>query len=402
MIVIHADLYAGRVHIDLDAVLNAINVRLRLIVEPALVEATMVDLGRASVTPSRLDWVAFEQSWRARSGPERKPSERTPKPVTSNRAQAASLRRIEAAAARRRDVPYLDGFCQIANESGRFRAYVSEARGTPMSVRQAKREVTAHLRGLAEVYPDPPCFAQAIRGSMVALRGLGWIVTLDDRVLAAAPSRKVEPRAVDTERLARIRTLRDTKVAAAATLVVVRLSIEEIADLKIEDIDEDGSVVRSLNDCELVPAELRPILRAQRISRVRTGAPPNHRFLAGGARTLNSRHAALSVRMGLGLAKVSQQWREVLGAPGRDERWLGERGITIRRLKYERARNAARLEADKLSDEAIEALRARASGPVGRPCLCPRTHVKPRLLKETHGRNRRGRPQAMTHPWRVR
>lgn len=400
VIVNHADNYPGSVIVGLEAILVEIRVQLWLVVEPALVEATLVELGRVSVSPPRLGWAAFERRWRERSGEVRKPGTPTTLRIASERAYSAARERIGEALDRRRDVPYLAGFCLIANDSEQLRAYKREAGGRSTSVRHTRLTVAARLRSLEETYRDLACFAQAIHGSGVALRRIGWKVTLDERVLAAGAYRGSVSRTIDSERLAHLRLYRDPQTAAAAAVACLGLAIDEMVGVRIKDVDEDGSMIRSLNDCVPVPAELRPILRAQRISQVRRGAEPNHRFLDQGTRKLSARHAALLVRVGLGLAKGTQPWREILAAPARDERWLLERGVTIRRLKGERARTPARLESDKLRDQAIEELRARGHVPIGAPCLCPRPHVKPRLLNETFGDWRRP-PPSPSHPWRT-
>lgn len=400
VIVNHADNYSGSLLAALEAVLVEIGARLWLVVEPALIEATTVDLARASVTPERLAWAAFERTWRERSGRVHKPAVQSNLVVASDSVEGGALERIQEALARRRDLPYLAGFCMIANDSEHLRAYKREAGGRSTSVRHIRLTVAARLRSLEETYRDPACFAQAIHGSGVALRRIGWKVALDERVLATGAYREPVFRAIDSERLAHLRLHRDPQVAAAAAVACVGLAIDEMVGVRIRDVDEDGSMIRSLSDCVPVPAELRPILRAQRISQIRRGAEPNHRFLDRGTQKLSARHAALLVRVGLGLAKGTQSWREILAAPARDERWLLERGVTIRRLKGERARTPARLESDKLRDEAIDALRARGHGPIGAPCLCPRPHAKPRLLNETFG-DWRKRPPSPSHPWRT-
>jgi hypothetical protein len=268
------------------------------------------------------------------------------------------------------------------------------------SVHQTKLRVAACLRGLALDYPDPACFAQAIRGSAVALRRVGWIVTMDEGVLAAAARRVPPPNSVDPEHLAHVRLFRDPQVAAAAALACMELAIDEIADIRTQDVEEDCSAIRFESDCVPVPAQLRPILRAQRISRVRSGAELTCRFLAVDTCALTARHVALFIRVGLGLANGSRAWKQILASPAKDERWLAEHGVRIRRLKNPRLRTPDRIESDRLRDEALAALRVPIRGLMRAACACPEPHVKPKLLNETFGTYGKRQSPGASHPWR--
>lgn len=404
VIVIYADHYPGNVLAELGEVFAEIGVQLWLVVEPALIEAVAIALDRASTPATRLDWAAFERTWRERTHAPGMPRTSSPialqaPSVPARGDDAVALKRIHVALGRRCDVPYLTGFCEIANDATRLSAYVRAARGAPASVQQTKLLVAARLRGLAASHRDPACFAQAISGSAVAIRRLGWSVSLDERALAAACDTEPVPAPVDAGPLSRLRRIRDPQIAAAAGLSCLGLAIHEMADVRLRDLSEDVAAIDLVLDSVPVPVELRAILRAQRISRLHSGSDPSHRLLAEDERSPTRSHVALLVRMGLGLAVGSRAWKEVLAAPARDERWLSRHGVTIRRLKYERLRTADRIRSDGLRDEAIRALRAgRAS--TDPPCMCPEQHVKPKLADETFGARPR-QPVSMSHPWRT-
>ena len=67
VIVSHADHYPGPVLVELDEVLTELGVRLWLVIETALMEATVRGIKQPSGDPARLNWAAFEHAWRERS-----------------------------------------------------------------------------------------------------------------------------------------------------------------------------------------------------------------------------------------------------------------------------------------------------------------------------------------------
>lgn len=394
----HADHYSTPVLTELDTVLQAVGIRLWLVFETTLLDAAMGELGRVSPSPQRVHWAAFEQKWREPLEGVRSSATIGNLPVVGHPVPLRASKPHQRPSLQSMTRPYLTGFCAIANDSRPLQPSVYGARRGAGSASEVKRLVAARLRLLAESHPDSACFAQAIRGSGVALRRIGWTVILDEAVQAGAASR--EPAQVDPALLARLRASRDPQVAAAGALGFLKVALTDIRDVRIVDVDEDGSVVRFGDDGVRVPAELQPMVRAQRIARVRSGADPTHYFLADDASTLTARHVAVIVRVALGLSNGSRPWKEVTAAPTRDERWLLARGVEIRRLKGERVRTAGRIESDKLRNDAIKLLRRRAC-PIDARCLCPEPHPQPTLLNERFGSRGKGHSACMSHPSRT-
>lgn len=394
----HADHYPAQVLIQLDSILIEIGAVLWLVVEPVLVEAAIVDLRRGFVTPRRLDWKAFERTWRGRSRPVSKRVVTNPSSV--ERDCVGELERIRAPL-RRVDWAYLGGFADIANASGPRVARIRASSDSLPTGYNTKAWVAGRLRKLIDSYPDLGCFAQAVRGAAVALRRMGWMVSLDEGSLAFSACRDPVPCTLEPAALQNVRRTRDPEVAAAAALACLRLAIEEIRDVRVEDLEDDGSAVRVGRDSITVPVELRPMLRAQRISRGDGGADPSHRLIARHAKRFKGQHVAMLVRVGLGLTEGSAAWKERMAAPSGDERWLIDRGVVISRLENLRIRTPRRFESDRLRAEAIKALREGTGGRGGEPCLCPMPHGKPELVNVTFGAYGRLHPAPADHPWRV-
>lgn len=255
---------------------------------------------------------------------------------------------------------------------------------------------------------DPVCFIQAIRGTAVALRFIGWIVTIDEHVFAPEASAPAdgEPllNPILADRVVHLRLFRDPRVGAAGAFACMGLPFEEIADIQVCDVEADGSMVTLGRDRVQVSEELRVFLRAQRISRLRAAAKPDDQLFEGGwegSSHLIARHVALMARVGLDLTNGSLAWKEAAGALAKDERWLAQRGVTIRVLRNARRRTPERLESDGTLPNAVETMRTARGGAVAADCRCLQPHAMPELLNESFDAYNRPVVGA-NHPWRNR
>jgi hypothetical protein len=389
VIVNHAEHYPVDVLIDMDELLGAIRVRLWLLVEPVLVEMVTMDLGPQSRPPTRMDWPAFEHHWSDRPVVVSGETAGATRQVAAASAWEAQYERLRAATGRRLDLPYLAGFCAIAN-GGR-------------DARPKKTAITALLRNLLVAHDDPLCFAQAVRGSAVALRAIGWDVTLDLRRLAGSAAGEPLAEPTDVARLGDLRLFRDPQVAAVAALASLELAREEILELRLHDVSKDGSTIDLWHDAVIVPEVAQAIMRAQRIARLRDGAAVSDHFLTEGNRPISVRRFASIVLAALEEIGRYIPWQEVRDRPAEDERWLLERGVAIRWLaRLERAsrRPMEALESDNLLREALEKLAATTVHPVGYTCRCVEPHLAPTLLEKRFGGPARRAPQPASHPWR--
>jgi hypothetical protein len=382
--------------------LRSVGARLWLIVEPALLEGVRVNLVQAKSTPSARDWATFERSWLEHAGAER---------VSEQPAQSSHLlggvERIGSAApsvrALRLHPRYLAGYCDVADDNEQLRPRAGKRNGSTTGVRQTKFRVAARLRALVESHLDPICSAQAIRGSAVALRHIGWVVAFSERALTPAGGEPLRERIL-ADRASQLRRFRDPRVGAAGAFACLGLTFEEIVEIRIGDVETDGSALTLPDECMRVTPDFRAILRAQRISRVRAGAGSDDRFFEGGWEGivgLTPRHVALMVRVGLDLKNGSLAWREVAGALSKDERWLADRGLTIRRLRNPHRRTTERLESDEALQKAVESMRDPRRWAAAEDCLCLEPHAKPELRNNAFGAYNRP-VVGPNHPWRNR
>lgn len=169
--------------------------------------------------------------------------------------------------------------------------------------------------------------------------------------------------------------------------------------MAIGDVAGDGSTLRFVRDLLPVPAELSPILQAQRLLRVRAGATPDEPLFTRDGAAASPGYIGMLARVALGISSRSTVWRRIVAAQERDERWLAERGVFVHRLRNQRRRTSDRLRSDAQRIEVMRVLQGGGRGGVADNCSCPGGHGAPRPVVPP-ARQLAPRPQAANHPWR--
>ena len=314
VIIHHADRYPAEVMLEVDRILTAAGARTWLVVDASIHPLVVQDLeALGPIDPA--SWADFRAHWRTLAA--------EPPGVTAGAmarldpvpAWAVQHDRLVRASERGMDLPYLEGFCAAASWT--------------RSARPRKVKIAAHMRECLARYDDRECLVQAVRGVAVALHQTGWQVTLDLQRLAQHGAGAPLARPGDIARLGQIRHFRDPAIAATTALASLELTRDEILGIELGDVAVNGDLINLWHDSLEVPAVVRPILRAQRISRLRDGARAVDAFLTDGRQPLSVRRFATIVLAGLEEIGASIPWIELDERPGADERWLLERGIAL-------------------------------------------------------------------------
>jgi hypothetical protein len=389
VIVHHADPYHPAVLDELEELLTRAGARLWLVVEAAthaLVVQELAGLQRVET----ITWSEFEAFWTPFAcveSPEPSGARSRLDPAPAWSTQHA---RLERAAKRHMDLPYIEGFCEGASWT--------------RDERPSKAAIARRLRTALTRFDDPECLVSAARGFAVALHELGWQVTLDLERLARHASGTPLRKPGDVVRLGDVRRFRDPQVAALTGLAALELARDEILGLQLADVASEGDEINLWHDKLTVPEVLRPVIRAQRLRRLRAGALESEPLFMDGRRPLSARRFATLAIAGLEELESALPRVPLHERPAADERWLLERGIAISWI--------ARADRRSIGPAGVpgEDLLLRVVGELARPyeirrpeaCVCAVPHDHP--VAPSSGtwpsRNNHARPAA-DHPWKT-
>lgn len=255
----------------------------------------------------------------------------------------------------------------------------------PRRPRPTRADAARGLRSILEPIIEPRCLVAATSGAADALETLGWQLSLDTRRLARHLKGSDDPVEAQ-ERVANYRAFwifRDPVPGALWVLTRLEVSLDEILGLSCQDVADDGSMVGVAGEWFDIPPAGRPLLRAQRTSRVLDGADAGARFIVREhgrpaderwiVRTLSATAAEAAVRF------LDADLREHVGA---DERWLASRGISLAWIERSR-RVALRREhgGSGGTETRVRTMHAHAvAGGHRAACACADTHPLPRAI----------------------
>ncbi|HEY3548651.1 MAG TPA: hypothetical protein VGK17_21460 [Propionicimonas sp.] len=389
VIVHHADPYPPTVLHELEALLTRAGARTWYVVDASVHPLVVQEMEQTGAVESQ-SWAAFRAHWEplsAGNAVEPAGSEGRLDPAPAWAIQHA---RLERAATRRIDLPYIEGFCAAAG-------WTRRERPTKVAIAGAMRETL-------DRFDDAECFVAAVRGLAVALHELGWQVTLDVARLAGQSCGVPLSQPGDVVRLGQIRHFRDPRTAAVTALAALDLSRDEILGLQLADVARDGDRIELWHDTLNVPEVVRPVLRAQLLVRTRDGAVGSDPFFVDGRRPLSARRfATLAIA---GLEELGSEIPQVPlhQRPSADERWLLERGVALRWMT-----RADRQPTGPAGMSGVDAL-LRVIGELAHPddlrrpvaCVCTPPHSQP--VAPDVGTwppvRQHARPSS-THPWKT-
>jgi hypothetical protein len=387
VVVNHADHHPVGALAHLAATTALAGSRLWLVVDPStagwVVESISAALGEIR------DWESFEH-WSSTPRGRVERSGGTLKPIPRRCGLTSHLVSTQAHV----DSVFLTGYCAIANNARELRLFssgVTRAR----SVLTARNRICERLRRLSSLFTDAECFHRALEGSALALRYVGWSLSLDTH--AADLAHGVIGGDEISELAERLRRFSNPLVTASASLIAVGMTLREAADLVIRDVDFEATHVVLDGNRVAIPLPLRKFVRAQRFARFLDGDLPNGFLLNDGSRRRSTRSIGVLARLGLGLAPQDATWKAVLAFPGKDERWLRAIGLSLTRRG---GRHRGSADSDrKLRAVAAEAVR-RPFAPASSRCGCLQPHGQPKLDDPRFGLTA-PHPAGPSHPWRT-
>lgn len=232
------------------------------------------------------------------------------------------------------------------------------------------------MRRILEGVSDPACLYPMVKGIAVAQRPYGWDVIIDRRAIAIGP----QPSAVGTAPPAGFRAFwifKDALRGAAWTLMSLPITTGEAFDVRLEDVVGDGSAVSIQGEWFEIPDDARPLLRAALIEHEFRGAAADTPLLAradGRPRTdqwLLKIVTAAAAEAGVRVLDDKLRLR-----PSSDERWLLDRGVSLRWLirGSRLQRSETPVDLDHRGRQLREAIARRPPMPA---CDCERGHSLP-------------------------
>lgn len=251
----------------------------------------------------------------------------------------------------------------------------------PRPERPTKAQAAGELRRVLEPIVDRRCFAAAVTGAGLALRAFGWDLQLDRAVLArgAAEERaRIDEAWAPTYRAFWI--FRDPVPGALWTLTRLPVTVGQVLELRLDDVVEDGSMVGVDGEWFEMREDARPLLRAQLMSRRRDGADGKERFIVRHKGAATERWVVQVLTATAAEASVRVLDREFRFRPGPDERWLAERGVSLRwisrreRTKRGLERGGYRDLDDRIAKAGTALLNREGDKP---DCVCARAHATP-------------------------
>ena len=250
------------------------------------------------------------------------------------------------------------------------------AASIPAARRRTADLLASALRDSFAGFEDPVCLGAAARGAAVALQEYGWSLSLGLPVLAGveAPLPPTRARGLTA---AQINAFYDPLVAAALVLDALQVGLTEMTLVHRHAVAPDGSTVTVGAEAIEVPADLRPILRAQLAV---PGARPTDALL-GDPYAVSTHWLVSTIVAAYAEHNVLIVPDDLRDRPWRDRRWLLDRGITVKRASSSR-RPARSITHDP--EETARTIRSTlagdwAEGRAGtRDCRCAARHVPPK------------------------
>jgi hypothetical protein len=252
------------------------------------------------------------------------------------------------------------------------------AAAIPQPERPTKVQLAGAIREILESIPDPACLVAAVAGIATAQLPYGWRIGVDAPRAAAGP----RPRPLGPTRTGRFRALwifRDALPGAACVLTCLPITLAEALEVRVGDVAGDGAMVSIRGEWYDLPPDARPLLRAALFEHARAGSTEDAPLLVrSDGRPRTEQWLVSAVKAASAEASIRVLGADLRMRPTADERWLDERGISLRWLpRGERTRNAPT--ADDLEATAAfyqDAIaRERALPPCG--CLAPHRLADP-------------------------
>lgn len=172
-----------------------------------------------------------------------------------------------------------------------------------------------------------------VRGVQAAAFRAGWLLNAEPTQLILTADSAASAAVTCPETWLRLRAYREPYRAAVCALAAAELGVEDMLELRLCDVEPDGSAVAHAGARVELPAGSHPFMRAQLEVRHLEGAGlAEGLFVEAGGTPTRPRRLALALRSALvelGVAILSQQ-----AVPARLDttRWMKRWGISIQRL----------------------------------------------------------------------